>query len=233
MGEGHTTNMGRPARQLDHLKDRVKARRDELRMTQQELASSTGLGQSTIQNYESGRIPKGKELLLLAEVLRCSTDWLLSGSGPAPGEVAETAAAYGETVLVRKVQARWSARTGELETGREPIGCHAFRRDWLARKGDPEKMVLMEVFGDSMAPDIKDGDTVLIDQSQKEIFSGRIYAIGLDDEIVVKQIEKHPERYILRSRNPQHEDILLLSDREAWRGIRIVGRVIWWCHEER
>ena len=49
--------------------------------------------------------------------------------------------------------------------------------------GVTSDMVLIDVYGNSMEPELKDGDTVLIDTSQKEILAGSIYAVGIDDTI--------------------------------------------------
>jgi phage repressor protein C with HTH and peptisase S24 domain len=92
-------------------------------------------------------------------------------------------------------------------------------------------MVAMEVFGQSMEPLIREGDTVLIDQSQTHIMAGAIYAVGVDDTILVKRLEKHPDSLVLCSDNkdfsPIHLDIHTLEK------VRVLGRVIWSCREYR
>lgn len=89
----------------------------------------------------------------------------------------------------------------------------------------------MVVFGQSMEPLIREGDTVLIDQSQAHIMAGAIYAVGVDDTIFVKRMEKHPDALVLCSENkdvfPIHLDIHDL-DR-----VQILGRIIWSCREYR
>ena len=92
-------------------------------------------------------------------------------------------------------------------------------------------MVLMDVFGNSMAPEIKDGDTVLIDQSQKAIIAGAIYALGIEDTIMVKRVERHPRKLVLLSDNKEYAP-LYLADEEIG-GIRIIGKVLWICRELR
>lgn len=85
-------------------------------------------------------------------------------------------------------------------------------------------MVLMDVFGNSMAPEIKDGDTVLIDQSQIDIIAGTVYAVGVEDTIMIKRIEKHPRKLVLLSDNTENTPIFL-SDEEMDR-VRIIGKVL-------
>ena len=92
-------------------------------------------------------------------------------------------------------------------------------------------MVLMDVFGHSMKPEIKDGDTVLIDQTQKDVIAGAIYAVGIDDTIMVKRLEKHPHKLVLLSDNKEFAPIFLTS--EEMDSIRIIGKVLWICRELR
>ena len=92
-------------------------------------------------------------------------------------------------------------------------------------------MVAMEVFGHSMEPVISEGDTVLIDQSNTRIIAGAIYAVGVEDTILVKRLEKHPDKLVLSSDNKAYEPIFLsLDDMDK---VRILGKVIWSCREYR
>ena len=70
-------------------------------------------------------------------------------------------------------------------------------------------MVLMDITGNSMEPELKERDTVLIDQSQKAVLAGAIYAVGLDDTIGVKRLEKRPKELVLFSENGNYLPIRL------------------------
>lgn len=61
------------------LGDRVRQRRDELALTQEQLAKTTGLKQFHISRIERGDIKdvKGETLRRLARALRVTTDFLL------------------------------------------------------------------------------------------------------------------------------------------------------------
>lgn len=137
-----------------------------------------------------------------------------------------------DVALVPLVGARLAAGAGSLETDADVQGYFAFRQDWLCRKGNPESMVLMKVFGDSMEPDIRHGDMVLVNQGHTQIFGHAIYAVGVNEEIYIKQVETRPGGLLrLRSLNPRYEpiEINLRGDLES--SVRIIGRVIWWCRE--
>jgi transcriptional regulator with XRE-family HTH domain len=63
---------------------KLKERRELFGFTQVELAEKIGSNKGTIQNYESGSLPKGDYVITLAEVLECSLDWLLMDKGLKP-----------------------------------------------------------------------------------------------------------------------------------------------------
>lgn len=148
-------------------------------------------------------------------------------------EQAQVAVCDPEIMLIPKVKARLSAGGGSMETNGEVAGYYAFRTEFLKRKGNSSKMVLMDVSGDSMEPEIKSGDSVLIDESQTEIIAGSIYAVGMDEEVVVKVVDKAPGKLILRSYNTLFAPYELDMRGDLSTGVRIIGRVIWWCREAR
>ena len=147
------------------------------------------------------------------------------------GEVGEGQDAIG-LVMVPLVAARLAAGKGSLETEGDVLSYFSFRQDWLCRKGNPDKMVLMKVCGDSMEPDIRHGDMVLVDQSKREIYGHAIYAMGINEEIYVKQVETLPGgRLVLRSRNPEYSPISVDLHGDLADSVRVIGRVIWCCRE--
>lgn len=137
-----------------------------------------------------------------------------------------------ELLAVPLVSASLSAGTGSLETEGEILDFFAFRSDWLCRKGNPDRMVLMKVYGDSMEPEIRHGDMVLIDQSKQQIYPHTIYAVGVNEEIYIKQVETLPgHRMILRSLNERYDPITVDLRGDMAESVRIIGKVIWWCRE--
>lgn len=106
--------------------------------------------------------------------------------------------------------------------------------DFLLRKGNPDKMVLMRVAGDSMQPEILDGDVVLLDQSKKDIIPGRIFAVGFDDAIYLKRIDKQPGKVILKSVNEEAYPPIELDIRgDMAEYFRVIGKVVWSGREYR
>ncbi len=69
------------------ISERIKERRKELRIRQQELADQVGVSLVTVTRWEnpkSGRIPNAFVLPKLAQALKTTPDYLLSGTKDIP-----------------------------------------------------------------------------------------------------------------------------------------------------
>ena len=226
-----------------HVLDRLLQGAGLRRVSQ--LAELLGVTpQAVSQARRKGRVPDGW-VLRVASRFALSTDWVYFGRGearPLRGvsssltryENAEMPCEAGrvEMAFVPLVSARLAAGMGSLESGGEVEGYFGFRQEWLCRKGDPDRMVLMKVFGDSMEPDIRHGDMVLVNQAQTGIFGHAIYAVGVNEEIYIKQIETLPGgRLVLRSLNRNYDPVEVDLQGDLADSVRVIGRVIWWCRE--
>ena len=137
-----------------------------------------------------------------------------------------------EIVLLPMVEAVLSAGQGSFETSDHSERKYAFRTDFLRRKGSAAEMVLMRVDGDSMEPRICSGDVVLIDQSQKTLHPGKIYAVGVEDMVFIKIVSAQPGKVILHSLNSEMYPPLEVDTRgDLEDSVRIVGRCVWACRE--
>lgn len=222
---------------------------------QYELAEALGIAGASISDAKNrGTFPLAWAYKL-SSGLDISLDWILHGKEKdappqKPGranrqQVREEHTPYGDQVaphwphhedsdliMVPKVRARLSAGNGSLETSSEVKARYAFRREWITGKGRHDQMVLMDVTGDSMEPAILERDVVLIDQSQVDIIPGAIYAIGIDDAVLIKFVDKEPGKLLLRSANKDYRPIEVDLKDES-QNVRIIGRVVWWCREAR
>lgn len=177
-----------------------------------ELAKITGISNANISRWLKGdRDPRIGEFSPVLEYLGITMQL--------PGEE------YYDFSYIPKVAAVAGAGAS-LETSDAIVGYYAFRTDFLGREHISERQsVLMDVRGDSMEPTLKDGDTVLIDQSEKEILDGRIYVVTLGDELRVKRVQKGWDGIVLTSDNPRYSDIHIAArDLEAF---TVHGRVRW------
>jgi len=197
--------------------------------SQNELASVLSINRSAITQARNKNAVPAKWLLKLYRRYGLNPDWLETGDGRTFLKQADSTES--EFKNIPKVKARLCAGGGSFEVGSEVEGYYAFRKEWLSLKGHSDRMVLMDIFGNSMSPELRDGDTVLVDESQKDILSGAMYAVGVEDTIMVKRVEKHPNRLVLLSDNRDYSSIYLQPDEID--SVRIIGKVIWVCREFR
>ena len=107
----------------------------------------------------------------------------------------------------------------------------AFRNDWLEKYGGVNQLVALEVEGDSMAPELKGNDVVLINKNIKEVsLGGGIYAIKWKGNILVKRLQVNPQTgtVLIKSDNPSYETLETNLD-----DIEIEGKIIWFGREIR
>jgi len=195
--------------------------------SQNELASDIGVNPSAITQARKKGIIPDKWILQLYRKYGLNPNWVERGIGPA--FINSSNAAEAEFRQVPKFKARLCAGGGSFEVGSEIEGYYSFRKDWLSRKGAAEKMVLLDIFGNSMEPEFREGDTVLIDESQKDVLAGAVYAVGIDDTIMVKRVEKHPKGLVLLSDNTKYKPIYM--ENEDINRVRIIGKALWVCRE--
>ncbi|SDB02851.1 Phage repressor protein C, contains Cro/C1-type HTH and peptisase s24 domains [Desulfonatronum thiosulfatophilum] len=190
--------------------------------SQKELATLLGVDPSAITMAKKRGVPKNWALIV-ATMFGLNPEWLKTGTGPIRPLNRD------RTLFIPKVSARASAGAGSLETMDNVVGEIPFDRGWISMKGNPNRMVAMDVVGDSMSPELEAGDTILVDQSRSEVQSNAVYVIGLQDAVLVKRIQAHPGLVILYSANPRYAPVTLQGDEIET--LRIIGRVLWSSRE--
>lgn len=207
--------------------------------SQSELARVLGIGRQAVTDAKKRSHIPADWYLYLCRKYGLNPQWLESGMGPTHVNSSQAESAPMPSIpgvhpeefsYVPKVRARLSAGGGSLQVDEAIETYYAFRHAWLRRKGQISQMRLMRVSGDSMEPTLRDEDVVLLDLSQVEIFTGKIYAVGIDEEIVVKRVDKKPGKLVLVSDNRQFYPPLEVEMAED-SNVRVLGRVIWMARE--
>jgi DNA-binding XRE family transcriptional regulator len=99
-----------PDERRQHIGERVRARRSELRLTQDALAERTGLSKSFLSEVEGGRSDaSGLNYLKLAQALEMDIKYLLTGEG-APEPTRAGPAPIPEIVSRLAEERDWSHR---------------------------------------------------------------------------------------------------------------------------
>jgi phage repressor protein C with HTH and peptisase S24 domain len=128
---------------------------------------------------------------------------------------------------------RAAAGKGELVTTENPVDVLAFKEDWIRRelRVRPEDLRLIYVEGDSMEPDLRAGDIILVDHTDTSARREGIYVLLLDGALLVKTLQRLPGGVIrVISRNESYEPFSVKADElDTSTAIVIVGRVVWTC----
>lgn len=122
-----------------------------------------------------------------------------------------------------------SAGNGKIvfEEDRHAQG-QAFRIDWLKRRQlKSEHLICVYAEGDSMEEVIHDGDSVLIDTSQRDITDGKVYALRYGEECRIKRLYKRPDGgLIIRSDNAARYPEIQIPPAQM-EHVAIIGRIVW------
>lgn len=95
------------------------------------------------------------------------------------------------------------------------------------KKGDfSDRSFLVEISGNSMEPTLEDGDYALVDPDNIDYVKNKIYVVTYNDESFIKRMVMDAKSKIvmLKSDNPEYEDILITKDMQVY--LKIEGRVI-------
>ena len=193
--------------------------------SQNKLAILLGINRAGISQAKKMGTAPDKWILELYRKYGVNPDWIETGKGKMFIAERDSSAIVPEYKSVPYVKARLCAGNGSFEVEENISDYWMFRADWLSRKGSASHMVLVDIYGNSMEPELKHKDTVMVDLSQNDILAGSIYAVGIDDTIMVKRIEKHPGKLVLRSDNKVYEPIYLSPNEMD--SFRIIGKVVW------
>lgn len=198
------------------LGDRIRSRREELRMSQEELATRLGYkSRSTIAKIESGEndLTQSK-IVAFAEALSTTARWLLdyddSDTTLPPGA---------HHPQFKKVPMLGYAATGQ------PL--EDLNQDTPYYDVDNKYNVdfCITVRGDSMInAGINDGDIVFI-KSMPEVPNGRIACVEIDNEkVCLKRFYKSADGIMLVSENPKYPPIQL--NRFNCQSVKILGLAV-------
>lgn len=175
------------------LSARIRQRREELGISQEELAARMGYrSKSSITKIEKGinDIPQNK-LEDFAAALETSTAWLLGLEG---GEMAAVPPGFDPIPRMTRVPLVGSIACGTPITAEQNIERYiGVPADWHAD-------FALTCHGDSMAPTIQDGDIVCI-RRQPEVEQGQIAAVRIGEEATLKHFHRQGDAVVLLADN--------------------------------
>ena len=197
------------------LGEKLRALRLQKSLTQVQLAEMVGISNNLYNKYEKKNVrPPYETLVKLASALDTSPSVLLDEIAVYPSE------AVIDMPIIGSVRGGMDGNVVQEETGEtRPIAASALH-------GRPDEYFLLRVRGDSMYPDIMDGDCVLVKKTES-VESGSMAVVLYDgDYATVKWV-----RYVegedwvdLISNNPQYAPVRIEgADLEQ---CRVLGEVV-------
>lgn len=222
---------------------RLKQRREELGYSQAQVAKLAGLSQPSYGDLENGKTQNSRKLVQIANALKVSPKWLLTGEGEmlsAQTQVDELVASMPNGITYDQVEP-WrkqifaevydvqfccgdGAGYAEFEPLKKTL---PFDESFFTRRGlKPENFKIIYAKGDSMAHYIQEGDAVGLDISDKIIKDGEVYALFLDGDTMIKRIFREAGGVLtLSSDNKNYRDKIV--DESNGESLIIIGRVVY------
>lgn len=163
---------------------RFKALRAERKLTQQEVADFCFLDKSTISRWEKGlNFPNQGTQSQLADLFGVSVDYLLGRTDIRNANLSPPAETIVDMPIVGSVRAGMDGNIVSDDTG------DTRRIAAAALHGRPDEYFLLRVRGDSMYPEVLDGDCVLV-RKMDSVESGSMAVVLYDEDYAtVKWVE--------------------------------------------
>ena len=197
----------------------IKRRRQQLKMTQTDLALKMGYAdKSMIAKIEKGNVdlPQSK-ILAFANVLETTPGELMGWDYEAePTETVDN---------VYKLDKIKLPMLGKVACG-EPIFADEDRESYIMIGTDIGADFCLQCQGDSMInARIHDGDIVFVKKTDI-VENGEIAVVIIDDEATLKRFFYYREQnlVILKPENPKYQDIILTG--EQLNQVRVIGRAV-------
>ncbi len=185
--------------------------------TQEEVALALGISRARYAHWETGRAKPGSVLLNeLAEYYGVTTDYLL-GRTENPTEQQEQQEHRDEIPILGRVAAGIPIEAAQDVVGRIEVSPH------MASSGE---FFALTVRGDSMAPEIREGDVVIVRQ-QAQVENGTISVVMINgQDATVKKFYASDRGVRLVPINPAYEPLFFSAEEVAMLPVSVLGRVV-------
>lgn len=198
----------------DSVGKRIRARRLELSLTQDDLARKIGYkNKATISRIEADTRDITPSILKrIADALLVTPAYLMGWAD----EVDKKADSVRIPVYGRVAAGIPLEAITDIEDYEEIPAAMAAQGDYLA----------LTIRGDSMEPRIKDGDVVIV-RKQEDVADGEIGVVLVNGEdAVCKKIKKTPEGVMLISNNPKYDPLYFTAAEVISLPVTVLGKVV-------
>jgi SOS-response transcriptional repressor LexA len=209
------------------LGERMKAQRERLELTMQQVGDTVGVSRATVSNWENGvHSPEVDKLPSIARRLQTTVGYLMGDTDVSEASnIAEPAASpytvLRQVPLISYVQAGgWSSATDAYAMGG---GMELLGVDFEVSRGT----FALEILGDSMLPEFGEGDRIIVDPAVTPLPGDFVVAKNSAEEAMFKKYrpkginERGEQVFELVPLNPDYPS--RYSDREK---ITIIGVMV-------
>lgn len=205
----------------------IQQLRTERQWTQNQLARKLNITKQTVSNYENNRrSPDFETLELLADVFNVPMSFFVTPEEEKKALSELNGAPYVpgiETIPYTPARAMVPV-IGSVRCGPGGLAFEELQGAELADVANPNEYFYLRADGDSMEPDIRSGDLVLVHR-QPEVESGALAVVIINgEEGTLKRISYKPGAVILTAINPAYPPRILIG--EEINDIIIAGRVM-------
>ncbi|HAU5562403.1 TPA: helix-turn-helix domain-containing protein [Serratia fonticola] len=199
--------------------ERIRSRRKILKLTQQGVASGIGVSHVAVSQWEKDEtLPRGENLLRLAELLQCTAAWIIDGEGEVfttPSTVSDVSAL---PLITLTQAAAW------MQEQRLLIRQQATRFLYSDSKLS-ESALAITLDDAAMQPDYRPGDTLIFDPTVAPQ-PGDVVLAHINGEVLVRiyrlMTEQHDEQIF--SLRPLNEDFPVQTSSE--KKIELIGTMM-------
>lgn len=182
--------------------------------SQSEIARALNMSSQTVNNWEARGISK-PGMLAAQAVFGCSANWLDTGEGEMlvagadhvfPGAIRVVPIDDDSPDLYKIPKVKLKLQAGVTGFQAEPDttdgGTMGLSKAWVERRGfNPAQLVGIDVKGESMEPTFFEGDTVVVNLSDKQLVDNGVFAINYEGEAIVKRMTRDAGQWWLSSDN--------------------------------
>lgn len=194
---------------MQEFKDMLKFFRMRENLSQSELAEKLGVAASTISMYEVGkREPDFETEEKIADFFNTDLNTLRGRDNESKSGVINILGRVAAGIPIEAIE--------------NIIDTEEITED-LARTG---KFFGLRIHGDSMEPDIYDGDTVIIRQQDDAESDEIVIALVNGNDGVCKRLKKYDNSIALVSLNAKYEPMYFSREEIISKPVRIIGKVV-------
>ena len=192
---------------------RIKSAREDLKLTKRELAKRIGVHESSINKYEKGLvdIPLSK-ISELARVLKVTEAYLMGweekSEQPPQGLKIPVLGTVAAGIPISAVE--------------DILDYEEVPQSW-ENQGE---FFGLRIKGDSMKPDINNGDTVIVRQQSTANNGDVVIALVNGDDATCKKFEKLDNGIMLISNNSEYSPMYFSNEEVVTKPVVIIGRVV-------